>query len=160
MKRKFVFLLLISICAACGRVQIGTQDPGISDSNMSGQINSTEWAYRSGEARVSITDSSKLEIILWDMAAHTACSEASYANERQAYFTFSPRTGSYTLNNSAGTFPGAGFSYTTENGEAAITATQGRLEIISISPTTVQGKAEFSKSSDSVSGAFSVKICR
>ena len=140
------------LMANCG----GSDDSNlpISSQTLSGKIGGQPWSLVMAQSNASLSDSTKYFIIMYP-TAFTACqSFAEPSNVNEILVDLPNKPGNYTLGMTmTATFYNAS---TSDN----LGATRGRIQIDSVTSTTLSGGANFTYNADNtIDGQFQVTIC-
>jgi hypothetical protein len=158
---KSIFLLLAGLAFSCGGDEDEGYDYNVLDRDAAGEIDHEAWVYGDGYAEViDFGDGEELSIDLVLEQLQDGC-DISILEGNSVFFYAPNEEGLYKLkldlNNPEGNRT---VTLWKEDGSVNYIATEGAVEILSITPTQVTGRLDVKVDNDTfVNGNFTISLC-
>lgn len=152
--------IVISFLNSCGGSEDASPAYDFKDQNMKGTIDGISWQVVSGKAEVSTSANDKYFLNFSEKTIDNACNDFVFDGNR-VFFSIPNAVGLYELQINTSTGDGQTATLFKGSEFLNIIATEGAIEILTITDALVTGRIDAKADSESsVNGNFSVPLCK
>lgn len=155
-----VSILTVALISSCGEDDGTTAGNSFEflNQNLQGQIDGITFTF--GEGRVEASTGNELSFDLYDASETEAACDLFFGESVSVFFFVPNEVGVYELSLDLSTFDGQTVTLFNPDGAVNSIASQGAVEIISISETEVTGRIDARlDENSSVNGNFTARFC-
>lgn len=152
-------LFLLSLLASCGGDSENSPSYEFKDQNLQGMINGESWSFITGTAQTSSQDPNQFFVDMAAMAIQDPCN-AFVLEGNRVFFSIPNEVGVHQLHLDLSNGTGQTATLFDQSETLNVIATQGAIELLTITSTEVTGRMDARGDTDSfVNGNFTLTVC-